>query len=70
MAEAAALVSGAARAGRNEPSREQLGGLRRKKVAGMTRREARWWMLIRSQETNMEISVDFPILFYILEKAV
>jgi hypothetical protein len=70
MAEAAALVSGAARAGRNEPAREQLGGLRRKKVAGMTRREARWWMLIRSQETNMEISVDFPILFYILEKAV
>jgi hypothetical protein len=36
----------------------------------MTRREAHSWMLIRSQETNLEIPVDFPILLYMLEKAV
>jgi hypothetical protein len=31
------------------------GGTQEEKFAGMTRREARWCMLIRSQETNMEI---------------
>ena len=47
MAEAAALVSGGT-GGRNEPSWERVGALRRENFAGMTRREANWCMLIRS----------------------
>jgi hypothetical protein len=69
MAEAAALVLGGT-GGAERALSGATGGTQEENVAGMTRREARWWMLIRSQETNMEISVDFPILFYILEKVV
>jgi hypothetical protein len=47
----------AAREGPNEPSQERLGALRRKKFAGMTRREAGGCILTRRQETKMEIPV-------------